>query len=202
MDPLREGIAPVRPKMRRGIGNRKGPQVKPADLEAAVMRKARRRRALELAVIGLTRRQIARELGISLAQAIRDVSRELAAPNEGTDNHRALLVARHERELTHLETVGRQLFKLAVPEPTAANPSPKPDLEAAAALVRISAAKAKHLTALAHLQVPPSPQRHEHTGAEGGPIEVHDRSDEILGRLSRLSASGGEEAGDREPVTH
>ena len=159
-DPANQGKAPT--KLRRGLGNR-SPVT--ADIQAALARKERRRRVTELVAEGLSVRAAARQLGISKDQAFRDVQKELQTPNEGADDRRAVLVARHEAELTRLAT---QAGRLRVRVDAGGEDA----MDAEALLVRNSAAKGRHLQALAHLQVPNLPQKVEHSGAGGGPIPV------------------------------
>ena len=128
-------------------------------------RKERRRRVTELVAEGLSIRAAARQLGISKTQAGNDVRRELATPSEGAEDRRAVLVSRHEAELTRLATQAARLRERV-------DAKGEDALDAEALLVRNSAAKGRHLQALAHLQVPNLPQKVEHSGAGGGPIPV------------------------------
>jgi hypothetical protein len=157
--PERTSQGSGQPKLRRGLGNR---NQLPADVAASLARKERRRRTTELVAEGLSIRAAARQMGISKSQAFDDVRLELATPNEGAEDRRAVLVSRHELELTRLATQAARLRERIEAKGSDA-------MEAEAILIRNSQAKGKHLQALAHLQVP---AKVEHTGANGGPIPV------------------------------
>jgi hypothetical protein len=118
----------------------------------------------ELVAEGLSVRAAARQLGLNRITAHRYVKQELAAPNEGSEERRDILISRHEAELTRLATQAARLKQRV-------DAKGQDAMEAEALLVRNSSAKGKHLAQLAHLQVPVL-QKHEHTGADGGPIPV------------------------------
>ena len=193
-DPQGNGPAP-KPKLRRGVGNRTPVT---ADIQAALARKERRRRLTELVAEGLSVRAAARQLGISKGQALRDVRRELATPSEGAEDRRAVLVSRHEAELTRLATQAARLRERV-------DAKGEDALDAEALLVRNSAAKGRHLQALAHLQVPNLPQKVPHTGLNDGPIP-HVTVDDLEAALSAARSNAPDDKpaadGDGRRTTH
>jgi hypothetical protein len=127
----------------------------------------RRKRAIALRLDGKNYRTIAAELGVGLATAYRDVAavidRTKAEANESADEVRSLELERHDRAIDGL-----------MPHVDAGDP------RACDTLVRLQERRSKYLGLDA-------PTRHEHTGAEGAPIEIDARS-ALLARLAGLVA--------------
>jgi DNA-binding CsgD family transcriptional regulator len=140
--------------LRRGTGNRPPTA---ADAAAAIARKQRRARVIELRSQAASLKYIANELGISIRTVKYDIRRgfdELG--NEKGEEARAPLNAQHDADLVRLAGVIRAILPLAAPE------KGKPDLKAANALANLTRAKTRIAVAKATLNcanlVPPRAQ--------------------------------------------
>ena len=160
----------------RGPGGRK---VKlPIDLLRAQERQARRQKVLDLRIAGRPNAEIARLVGISERQVKKDLDNILSAQGLETNEHaRKVSVARRERELGALTSVANVLAKEIE---KAVQAGKAPSMDDLMALAKLSLARGRHMTAIENMTVPPLPQRVEHTGARGGPINIAALPDDQL----------------------
>ena len=128
-------------------------------------REQRRVDAFNLRVSGVGNNEIARRLGISTKQVARDIDRVIARlGHEGAEKKRAVYTAKLERALLD-ETMAVQALKaLATADP--------PDLDASRTMAAHNRTIGRLIAELAHLNDVYAPDKVEHTGLGGGPIEV------------------------------
>lgn len=160
----------------RGPGTRR--KRTQADIVRARERSLRRQKVLDLRVAGRNPTEIAREVGVSVRQVNRDLTKALnSVPLETAEHARKVSVARRERELA---TVSGAAIILAKRIKAMVDAGQQPDVDDLLALAKMSLARGRHLDAIENLTVPPLPQRVEHTGARGGPINIAALPDDQL----------------------
>jgi hypothetical protein len=129
--------------------------------------------ALELAKRGLTQREIARATSESLGNVNKRITRALQAIRTANAGEAFQI------DLQRIERMWAGLWDSAT----------KGDPKAVLAGVRLLERRARMFGYDA-------PERHEHSGPDGGPVELHD---ELLRRLARLASALTEGAPNPEP---
>jgi DNA-binding CsgD family transcriptional regulator len=158
-------------KLRRGPGNRR-PNT--ADLAARAERKQRRNRVFNLIVSGASRRDVARELGISPKQVGRDLERALSEIGTATNaQNKALYTSRLEAVLIETHNAIRPLRTLANPGVDEDGKPKAPDIAASRALALHTRTLNQTIARLESLNIARVDKvLHEHGGIGGGPIKL------------------------------
>ena len=185
-------------KLRRGLGNRTRAAIKPADDAAEQARKERREKTALLRIRhSLDYPEIGRELGISTSQAHRDFQLWKAEqpPSPIAKEVRAEEEPKLLRSLQRLEALVASALKRALDEKTEPAEASELRLEAGR-LLKIATQVSESRRKLHGADAPVSQELDVELHGPGGgpvPLEVSKVShDELLRRLSRLAAAGGE----------
>lgn len=182
---------PVRPKLRRGPGNRAS--MKPADTAAEIARKERRTRAVELKVRGMTDRAIAELLKVDESTVRADIARHLDdLPVANIERLRKISEQRLEVQHERLDTMEQLLRRQLVDEDGSPKKLPVEVLaDVTKTLSRVASVVERINYSHRRLYGADAPEKHEHSGQGGAPIPVAVATTS-LAELQRLAAENEE----------
>lgn len=148
---------------------------------------------LEYRKAGLSYRKIAEQMGCSVSTVYEAVKRAMAVVSETTAQQAKVI---RDTELERLDELQVALWSKARGRPARGTPGDpnyqpavEPDMKAVDRLLRIMERRAKLLGIDA-------PERFEHTGANGGAIEVQDARAALLSKLTQTATAGTDRGGD------